>query len=243
MSYATWANFVYYKVGDRVIYNTTNYEALQANINVAPTTLAPNWQVLPPPVAGVTSLSGGTGALTQSCINGTYTLSGGNIELAITYPVAPTLTYANLYSLVTQNITPLDTVVLLAFENVRSSGGSFGLPTPPYTEIFINESGSYLINFILQVDKTTAGFGTLNAYLLVNGTPLDYTGVSTDINLPDEHQLTGEYILNLISGDYVGVGATTNDTGLRILNIPVSPPTVTVDVPSFNFNITKLLSS
>ena len=85
MSYATWANFVYYTTGNIVSYQTINYSALQANVNEVPTGLAPNWQVLPSPSgAGVSSLVAGTGALTMSLVNGgTVSLSGNDIELDI----------------------------------------------------------------------------------------------------------------------------------------------------------------
>jgi hypothetical protein len=90
MSYAIWADFVYYQTGNVVSYNTVLYQALQANINVVPSGGAPNWQVVPTPTSsGVASLSGGSGILTQSCLNGTYSLVGNNIELAIAYPVVP----------------------------------------------------------------------------------------------------------------------------------------------------------
>lgn len=46
MSYSEWADFVYYDIGGIASYNGIVYQALQANRNVVPTTLAPNWQVL-----------------------------------------------------------------------------------------------------------------------------------------------------------------------------------------------------
>jgi len=90
MSYSQWANFVYYKTGDIATYASINYQALQPNINVAPTGLAPNWQVLPAPVgAGVSSLSTLTGAITQSCSSGTYTTAGNDIALTLAFPAFP----------------------------------------------------------------------------------------------------------------------------------------------------------
>jgi hypothetical protein len=69
---------------------STTYQALQPNINVSPSLLAPNWQVLPAPAgAGVSSLSTLTGAITQSCSAGTYTTAGNDIALTIAFPVAP----------------------------------------------------------------------------------------------------------------------------------------------------------
>ena len=71
------------------------YQALQPNINVSPSLLAPNWQVLPAPAgAGVSSLSTLTGAITQSCSAGTYTTAGNDIALTIAFP-APPLTAIN----------------------------------------------------------------------------------------------------------------------------------------------------
>ena len=66
------------------------YQALQPNINVSPSLLAPNWQVLPAPAgAGVSSLSTLTGAITQSCSAGTYTTAGNDIALTIAFPAPP----------------------------------------------------------------------------------------------------------------------------------------------------------
>ena len=90
MSYSQWANFVYYKTGDIATYGSTNYQALLANVNVVPTGLAPNWQVLPAPSgAGVSSLSTLTGAITQSCSSGTYTTAGNDIALTLAFPAPP----------------------------------------------------------------------------------------------------------------------------------------------------------
>lgn len=90
MSYSQWADFVYYKLGDIATYASINYQALQPNINVVPTGLAPDWQVLPAPAgAGVSSLSTLTGAITQSCSSGTYTTAGNDIALTIAFPAPP----------------------------------------------------------------------------------------------------------------------------------------------------------
>jgi hypothetical protein len=90
MSYATWADFVYYNLGDIANFGSTAYQALQPNINVIPTGLAPNWQVLPAPAgAGVSSLSTLTGAITQSCSAGTYSTAGNDIALTIAFPAFP----------------------------------------------------------------------------------------------------------------------------------------------------------
>jgi len=89
MSYSVWANFVYYQTGGIASYGGNVYEALQPNINVLPTTLAPNWQVLPGSSGGVSSLEGLVGAVTQSVVSGgSYANVGNDIQLTITPPVS-----------------------------------------------------------------------------------------------------------------------------------------------------------
>jgi hypothetical protein len=51
MSYAPWTSFAYYNAGDIVSYLNVDYQALIANTNKVPTTLAPNWQVFSVPSA------------------------------------------------------------------------------------------------------------------------------------------------------------------------------------------------
>lgn len=47
MSYSSWSDFAYYTTGDIATYNAVAYSALQANRNVVPSTLAPNWALVP----------------------------------------------------------------------------------------------------------------------------------------------------------------------------------------------------
>jgi len=119
MSYSQWANFVYYKLNDIAIYNTVTYQALQANVNVIPTTLAPNWVVLPVAGAGVSSLNALTGALSLVAgSNMTVTPAGSNITLnaknfpitertsSTTATVITATTFGTAQSLLTLTITP-----------------------------------------------------------------------------------------------------------------------------------------
>lgn len=85
MSYSEWSNFAYYKVGDIATYNTIAYQALQPNQNVPPLPANPSWQVLPSGGgAGVSSLSGLTGVITQSVVSGgSYANVGNDIQLTL----------------------------------------------------------------------------------------------------------------------------------------------------------------
>jgi len=93
MSYAVWSDFAYYVVNDIVSYSNSgiNYICIANNIDQIPPLSPGFWTVLPPPGgAGVDSLSGLTGAITQSCVGGSYATVGNNIELTITgIPIVP----------------------------------------------------------------------------------------------------------------------------------------------------------
>jgi len=102
MSYSVWASFVNYLVGDIASYNGVIYEALQVNTNVLPTTLAPNWQVLPGSSGGVTSLEGLAGAVTLSVVGGGGTYANVGNDVQLTFPVVSSLD--GLTGAVTQSV-------------------------------------------------------------------------------------------------------------------------------------------
>jgi hypothetical protein len=81
MSYSSWSDFAYYNIGDIATYNTTAYSALQANRNVIPSTLAPNWAVVPS--------GGGGGTLNFDKPTTDLSIVGGN-----NVDISPQLGYA-----------------------------------------------------------------------------------------------------------------------------------------------------
>lgn len=90
-----WINSTTYKYGDIALASTNVSYACGAvtSLNVDPATQpSTDWFPFPPSGGGgggVTSLSGIQGVITQSCVNGTYTVVDNNIVLTITYPTPP----------------------------------------------------------------------------------------------------------------------------------------------------------
>jgi len=125
MAYSQWANFVNYRVGDIAEYQTIAYSALQNNTNIIPTTLAPNWLVLPAPVgAGVSSLVGGTGALTMSIpTGGSVALVGNDVALSITYPTPIDIDFEGL-----QNKLGIITILPLTSDTIALASNNDGTP-------------------------------------------------------------------------------------------------------------------
>jgi hypothetical protein len=88
MSYANWQSTAYYLPGNIVLYNSIEYQALLANFDVVPSTLAPNWVLLNPPApAVVDSLNGITGNVVA--------VAGSGIGLTPGVPTAQDITIDN----------------------------------------------------------------------------------------------------------------------------------------------------
>jgi len=152
MAYSQWTNFVNYRVGDIAVYGTTNYEALQANTNVIPSTLAPNWQVLPAPVgAGVSSLVGGTGALTMSIpTGGTVALVGNDVALSIAYPINAVY-QATYYKTTVQNLTSGNTDITFDGVGAWSNPNGYITHTNGTTDFTVVQTGLYQMEFYIFV--------------------------------------------------------------------------------------------
>ena len=162
MSYSEWADFIFFITGDTAMYLNDTYVALQPNIGVVPTSLAPNWVIVPPPSgSGVSSLQTLTGNLTLVSKNMTITTIGGtNIDLDVNFPPATSVQYP-YYS--TGNAV---TKPILA-------GGTqqgFQTFTLPYT-FGINSPRTLIqIYFFGSVVMTTTGGNDL---LIISGNVLD----------------------------------------------------------------------
>ena len=190
MSYSTWANFVYYNTGNIVSYQTINYSALQANINEVPTGLAPNWQVLPAPSgAGVSSLVGGTGALTMSLVNGgTIALAGNDVQLDIPVPVVVdslnALTGAVLITSTDSSvgITPAGQDIDLSVVRVESLAGGVGAVPQTGAITLTNTDGSVVITPSGQdIDLSVVRVESLNSLtgVLTLSSPDGSIGISS----------------------------------------------------------------
>jgi hypothetical protein len=88
-----WSATTVYKYGDIALASTNVSYACGAvtSLNIDPATQpSTDWFPFPSDaVAGVTSLSGIQGVVTQSCVNGAYTVQNNDILLTIAYPTPP----------------------------------------------------------------------------------------------------------------------------------------------------------
>jgi len=146
MAYSQWSNFANYRVGDIAVYETITYSALLPNTNIVPTTLAPNWVVLPSPSGGgVSSLVGGTGALTMSIpTGGTVALVGNDVELNIAFPDIDFEGLQNKLGIITILPFTSDTVALASNNDGTPATAIVPSDTPPTSSTTINGTPCWL---------------------------------------------------------------------------------------------------
>ena len=194
MSYSQWANFVYYKTGDIATYGSINYQALLANVNVVPTGLAPNWQVLPAPSgAGVSSLSTLTGAITQSCSSGTYTTAGNDIALTIAFPVPPLTSINGLIGAPVVNTLTASTIQVQTISpniQVGLDTRAFGIYTEPTggSSLTTISAPACLPSSVIQLTYIHAGGGGGTQYIqgITAGTGSFSLKTNTAVDLGDQ---------------------------------------------------------
>jgi hypothetical protein len=207
MSIAQWNNFTDYIVGNQVQNGTSQvYACILANKNQPPPN-ATYWNPVVPSGSGVSSLSGLTGAITQSCNLGIYTNVGQVNTLTLTLPPA---VYINAVQTITQSVGTSFTTV--PFNVVVVSSG-ITLPTP--TNFTIATAGVYQIIYTLQCDKGVLGpiQNRFNANLLVNGVGVSNSTASTNINNATELVLSSSSIHTLSAGNVVSIRVKVDTAG------------------------------
>ena len=243
MSYAQWSSFAYYNVGDIVGYEAVNYQALLANINVLPTTLAPNWQLLTTPTpSAVDSLNTLTGNVVLSSADATFTPDPltGVLDMAITFPITPSVvSYASFFSSTTQALAN-GAETILTYDGASINTADINPSTPyPTGGIVVANAGIYKFLFSIQVDRTGGGSGVFQAWIRVGGVDVPDSNTQIVVNNNTQTLNTCEFIVSIGAGQAIEVVCWSNSVGQQALAVPISL-TTPVAIPSIISNITRI---
>lgn len=170
MSYSTWTDFAYYEVGDIATYQNIAYVALLANRDVVPTTLAPNWDILPAASGAPPSV-----IYNQNVIS--YTFNNTPYEDILRFSTYPFKTFPSG-----------TTAVRLTYSiNVKS-----GLPNSEYLLVYgglvssaavitqgivFNSTNPYTIDILPNGSGTFSGTITIVDYVILPSTGVSYTPI------------------------------------------------------------------
>ncbi len=173
---------------------------------------------------------------------GAITITDAGQTITINAPVSPVQSpaIAYLYSTTTQTfLTPTEQK---AFKyDVGQVVGNIQIPTFPDSVITIKQSGLYRIFFSIQTDKVSGGGATseLQAWVQVNGFPVDWSNSNTVINANIQSIVAVEVLANLVVDDTVEIIGYSNAGFIQAIAYPidVSHP---VAIPSIILSITFL---
>jgi len=160
----SWVVNTIYRYGDIALASTNVSYAcgVSTSLNVDPATQpSSDWFPFPNQgggVAGVTSLSGVQGVITQSCQNGIYSTSGGNILLEVAYPILSvtagtglTNTGDNINVILATSAAPIQT-----FEIDQASTGVNATEQPLWNVVFTpTVTGAGVLNFNVVCQSTS----------------------------------------------------------------------------------------
>jgi hypothetical protein len=247
MSYSTWADFVYYQVGGIAEYNTIAYQALTANRDVIPTSsIGTDWSVLPSGGGGgVSSLVGGTGALTMSSGEATFTLAGNDIQMAIAFPIYQ-LQYGTFLADTTNNISgpfveykPFFSTKGIATPNI---GVGFGFGD---TNIVLAVKAVYKVSYSVSLfNNSPLSDAIVNVYLILDGVAVDDTNTEVRLGTLATNPYANifkEYYFSCGDGSTIGLGANADVNTVFFQKQPavVGPPPIPL-APSIVFNIQQM---
>jgi hypothetical protein len=161
--------------------------------------------------------------------NTTQQISGADLK---TY-FAVTPAYGQFWSNVTQTVASPDTEYRFAFNNTDVINGNIALGTgASNSQIIINQTGIYNIQFSAQVDKAPVGSSTATStiWFKKNGTAVPDSAGFLTIDNAIQDVLTWNILANVANvGDYYEIAYAANRT---YVSFPTIAGNVTVGYPA-----------
>jgi hypothetical protein len=144
--------------------------------------------------------------------------------------------YGSFYSTATQTAALANTAYGMTFNTTSSNYGvSVGTPT---SRVYVNNTATYTAQFSAQLSNTDGSAHNIYAWARVNGTT-NSTAVKAEVaaNSTAAAILTGDFVLNLTTGDYFEIMWSTDNTGVRLSPVAASSPVPAV--PSVVLTVTS----
>jgi len=127
------------------------------------------------------------------------------------------------YDTTTQSAAAINTAYAITFDNTSlTQGVSIGTPT---SRVYVNRTGSYNIQFSLQLVSTNAASKDVYIWADVNGTSVPDS--ATKLTLAgSNHALVAawNFVIRMSAGDYFRLMWSTSNTNVQIARIAASAP-------------------
>jgi len=129
----------------------------------------------------------------------------------------------SFYDTTTQTAAAINTAYAITFDNTSlTQGVSIGTPT---SRVYVNRTGSYNIQFSLQLVSTNAASKDVYIWADVNGTSVPESATKLTMSgSSNAYVAAWNFVIRMSAGDYFRLMWSTSDTNVQIARIAASAP-------------------
>jgi hypothetical protein len=162
---------------------------------------------------------------------------GGSINLT-TGNIIYTPRYGSFYSNVTQTNPVANAAMAMTFNNTVSANG---VSVVSNSQLTVNKTGVYNIQFSAQVTKTDAGSDYMEIWLSKNGSAVPWTNTKLLLEGANTIQIASwNFVETLNATEYVQLMWASSDTDVQLVKIDAANTVANIDVPSVIVSITPV---
>ena len=127
------------------------------------------------------------------------------------------------YDTTTQNAAVINTAYAITFDNTSlAQGVSIGTPT---SRVYVDRTGSYNIQFSLQLVSTNAASKDVYIWADVNGTSVPNSATKLTMSgSSNSYVAAWNFVIRMSAGDYFRLMWSTSNTNVQIARIAASAP-------------------
>lgn len=129
----------------------------------------------------------------------------------------------SFYDTTTQTAAVANTAYAITFDNTSlTQGVSIGTPT---SRVYVNRTGSYNIQFSLQLVSTNAASKDVYIWADVNGTSVPESATKLTMSGSNNAYVAAwNFVIRMSAGDYFRLMWSTSNTNVQIARIAASAP-------------------
>jgi len=129
----------------------------------------------------------------------------------------------SFYDTTTQTAAAINTAYAITFDNTSlTQGVSIGTPT---SRVYVNRTGSYNIQFSLQLVSTNAASKDVYIWADVNGTSVPESATKLTMSgSSNAYVAAWNFVIRMSAGDYFRLMWSTSNTNVQIARITASAP-------------------
>jgi hypothetical protein len=162
---------------------------------------------------------------------------GGSINLT-TGNIIYTPRYGSFYSNVTQTNPVANAAMAMTFNNTVSANG---VSVVSNSQLTVNKTGVYNIQFSAQVTKTDAGSDYMEIWLSKNGSAVPWTNTKLLLEGANTIQIASwNFVETLNATEYVQLMWASSDTDVQLVKIDAANTVANINVPSVIVSITPV---